>query len=185
VYPLAQAAKPPPTKFADASGTLFDATIRYDASFYRNLDRVVQTEPWLQRDRAMIDALRTIGIEKGKPYAPSRATDQALDAAASAAHAWLAAQYDAGFPVMNPGIRWFPAARADVVHAVKDGYADANVYPVDARAHLHARLHRHQAHRHAQFYLMANKDADGNAFDGAATYRLTVPADAPSSSTGP
>ncbi len=31
----------------------------------------------------------------------------------------------------------------------------------------------------AQFYLMANKDKDGTAFNGASTYRLTVPANAP------
>jgi hypothetical protein len=31
----------------------------------------------------------------------------------------------------------------------------------------------------AQFYLMANKDKDGQAFDGGSTYRLRVPANAP------
>lgn len=180
IYPLAKADNPPPTNFADAAGTLFDATIRYDASFFRNLDRVVQTEPWLQRDRAMIDPLRTLGIEKGKPYAPDAPTEAALDAGAHEAQAWLAAQYDAGFPVMNEGIRWFPAARADFAKAAQNGYADGDTYPVDARGVTYTlgftgikRLGT------AQFYLMANKDKDGNAFDGGSTYRLTVPADAP------
>jgi len=180
IYPLAKADNPPPTNFADAAGTLFDATIRYDASFFRNLDRVVQTEPWLQRDRAMIDPLRTLGIEKGKAYAPDAATEAALDAGASEAQAWLSAQYDAGFPVMNEGIHWFPAARADVVKAVQSGYADPDTYPVDARGVTYTLgftgIKRIGT---AQFYLMANKDKDGNAFDGGSTYRLTVPADAP------
>lgn len=180
VYPLAKAGNPPPTHFADASGTLFDATIRYDASFFRNLDRVVQTEPWLQRDRAMIDPLRTLGIEKGKAYQPNAKTEAALDAGARDAQAWLSAQYDAGFPVINEGIRWFPAARADFAKTVQNGYADPDTYPVDARGVTYTlgftgikRLGT------AQFYLMTNKDKDGNAFDGAASYRLTVPADAP------
>ncbi|WEK49667.1 MAG: DUF1254 domain-containing protein [Candidatus Kaistia colombiensis] len=180
VYPLAKAGNPPPTHFADASGTLFDATIRYDASFFRNLDRVVQTEPWLARDRAMIDQLRTLGIEKGKAYAPDAATEAALNAGAREAQAWLSAQYDAGFPVMNEGISWFPAARADVVKAVQNGYADPDLYPVDARGVTYTLgftgIKRIGT---AQFYLMANKDKDGNAFDGAATYRLTVPPHAP------
>ncbi|MCX5576775.1 DUF1254 domain-containing protein [Kaistia terrae] len=180
VYPLAKADNPSPTHFADASGTLFDSTIRYDASFFRNLDRVVQTEPWLQRDRAMIDPLRTLGIEKGKAYQPDAKAEAALDVGARDAQAWLSAQYDAGFPVINEGIRWFPAARADFAKAVQNGYADPDTYPVDARGVTYTlgftgikRLGT------AQFYLMTNKDKDGNAFDGAASYRLTVPADAP------
>jgi len=180
VYPLSQAANPAPTRFSDAAGTLFDSTIRYDASFYRNLDRVVQAEPWLARDKAMIDPLRTLGIEKGKPYSPDGRTEQALAAGAREARALLSARYDDGFPVMNPGIRWFPAAMAEVVKAVAGGYADPDAYPVDARGVTYTLgftgIKRIGT---AQFYLMANKDRDGNAFDGAKTYRLNVPADAP------
>ena len=62
LYPLSAAKNPPATTFVDASGVPFDATIPYNERFYEELDRVVQNEPWLQRDRAMIDTLRTIGI---------------------------------------------------------------------------------------------------------------------------
>ena len=77
VYPLAQAANPPPTIFTDAKDVIFDSTIRYDASFFEHLDRIVQSEPWLQRDRAMIDPLKSLGIEKGKPFNPDDATKAA------------------------------------------------------------------------------------------------------------
>ncbi len=70
VYPLSQAANPAPTVFTDAQDVLFDSTIRYDPSFFEHLNRVVQAEPWLDRDRVMIDQLRTLGIEKGKAYEP-------------------------------------------------------------------------------------------------------------------
>jgi hypothetical protein len=180
IYPLSQAGNPPPTNFTDAYDIMFDSTIRYDASFYRNLDRVVQNEPWLDRDRAMIDQLRTIGIEKGKAFNPDQQTEAILDAAAREAHELLLQRYDVGFPVINPGIRWFPAAMPEMVKAAQSGYADADSYPVDARAVTYTlgytgikRLGT------AQFYLMANKDRDGEDFDGASTYRLTVPANAP------
>jgi hypothetical protein len=180
VYRLAQAANPPATTFIDAVDTLFDSTIRYDASFYRNLYRVVQTEPWLQRDRAMIDQLRTLGIEKGKPYSPDARTEEALNAAAQEAHTLLSRRYDEGFPVINDGIRWFPAATAEMAKAAQSGYADPNSYPIDIRGVTYTlgftgikRLGT------AQFYLMANKDKDGHAFDGGKTYRLTVPPNAP------
>jgi hypothetical protein len=62
VYPLG--GNPDSTVFADAYDKPFDATIPYDATFFELLDRFVQTEPWLTRDKAMIDSLKTIGIEK-------------------------------------------------------------------------------------------------------------------------
>ena len=180
IYRLSQAAKPPATNFIDAADVLFNSTIKYDASFYRNLDRVVQTEPWLPRDRAMIDQLRTLGIEKGKPYNPDARTEELLNTAAREAHAMMAQRYDEGFPIINPGIRWFPAATPEMAKASESGYADPNSYPVDIRGVSYTlgftgikRLGT------AQFYLIANKDKDGNAFDGNSTYRLTVPANAP------
>ncbi|MHC2439031.1 DUF1254 domain-containing protein [Bradyrhizobium sp. USDA 4451] len=180
IYPLAQAANPPPTNFTDAYDVLFDATIPYDARFYRNLDRVVQNEPWLDRDRAMIDQLKTIGIEKGKPFNPDQKRTAILDAAAREAHAVLSQRYDDGFPVINPGIRWFPAAMPEMVKAAQGGYADADTYPVDARGVTYTLgftgIKRIGT---AQFYLMSSKDRDGETFDGGGTYRLTVPANAP------
>ncbi|MGY8711745.1 DUF1254 domain-containing protein [Bradyrhizobium sp. 18BD] len=180
MYPLGQAQSPPPTNFTDAYDVLFDSTIPYDASFYRTLDRVVQNEPWLDRDRAMIDQLRSIGIEKGKLFNPDQKTVALLDQAAREAHARLADIYDAGFPVINPGIRWFPAAVAEMVKAASGGYSDPNAYPIDARGVTYTlgytgikRLGT------AQYYLMANKDRDGQDFDGNVTYRLTVPANVP------
>jgi hypothetical protein len=62
--PLAQASAPPTTAFTDVQDIDFDSTIRYDATFFDNLNRVVQEEPWLERDRAMIDPLRTLGIKR-------------------------------------------------------------------------------------------------------------------------
>ena len=70
VYPLSQAASPPPTTFVDAIDVVFDSTIPYDLRFFQALDRFVQYEPWIDRDRAMIDMLRSVGIEKGKKFNP-------------------------------------------------------------------------------------------------------------------
>ncbi|MGF6156198.1 hypothetical protein M2267_001441 [Ensifer sp. KUDG1] len=180
IYPMPVTDKPPETVFTDAYDVLFDSTIRFDASFFDNLNRVVQTEPWLERDRVMIDQLKTLGIEKGKPYQPSPETRALLDKAAAEAKAELSARYDAGFPVINEGIRWFPAAVAEMVKAASEAYSDPDLYPVDARGVTYTlgftgikRLGT------AQFYLMANKDKDGNPFDGSANYRLVVPKDAP------
>ncbi len=180
VYPLAQAANPPQTRFTDANGILFDSTIRYDRSFFENLDRIVQSEPWLQRDRTMIDQLRSIGIEKGKPFNPDAGTQQALDAAAREAKAMLAQRYDAGFPPYWPGSRWGSPAYPELVQAAQGGYANPDAYPVDARgvSYTFAFIGIKRLGT-AQFYLMTLKDKDGQTFDGGSAYRLTVPANAP------
>jgi hypothetical protein len=72
VYSLSQAANPPPTTFVDAIDVVYDATIPYDLRFFQSLDRFVQQEPWLTRDKAMIDQLKSIGIERGKPFNPDQ-----------------------------------------------------------------------------------------------------------------
>jgi hypothetical protein len=180
IYPLSQAANPSPTKFTDASNVIFDSTIRYDASFFTSLNRIVQSEPWLPRDRAMIDVLRSLGIEKGKAFNPDAETNVALNSGAREAHAWLEAKYDAGLPLFYPGSHWELPALPELLAAVKSGFSDPDTYPVDARGltytYAYIGIKRLGA---GQFYLITIKDKDGNSFDGGKTYRLTVPANVP------
>jgi len=181
VYRLAQAASPPETVYVDANGVLYDATIPYDLRFYEGLDRVVQVEPWLERDRAMIDTLRTIGIEKGKPFAPDQAMQQALNAAAALAHEVLEAKLEAVFDIpWAEGSRWaFPASQAYAT-AAQSGYADPNLYPVDDRGVVFTfAFFTPKRLGEGQFYLMLIHDKAGQPFDGAKSYRFDVPANAP------
>ncbi|WP_247834879.1 DUF1254 domain-containing protein [Bradyrhizobium sp. 200] len=181
VYPLAQAASPAPTVFTDAKDITFDSTIRYDASFFEHLDRIVQSEPWLQRDRAMIDPLKSLGIEKGKPFRPDDATRAQFAAAAREAGAWLEAKYDAGLPpFFSATSRWTIPAPSDMVKAAQEAYADPNSYPIDTRglAYSYAFVGIKRLGV-GQFYLISIRDKDGRSFDGGQTYRLTVPANAP------
>ncbi|MGC2074289.1 MAG: hypothetical protein WA694_23730, partial [Pseudolabrys sp.] len=50
-YPLSQIGNPPATVFTDVKDATFASTIKYDLSFFTLLDRLVQTEPWIDRDR--------------------------------------------------------------------------------------------------------------------------------------
>jgi hypothetical protein len=180
VYPLSQAANPPPTPFTDAKDILFDSTIRYELSFFQSLDRIIQAEPWLQRDRAMIDKLKSIGIKKGKPFNPDQQTQDMLNAAVREAQAWLEHRFEQGFPPFNPGIRWtFPALPA-LVEAAQTAFGNPDAYPLDDRgvAYTYAFIGIKRLGT-AQFYLITIKDKDGQPFDGGSTYRLTVPANAP------
>ena len=115
VYPLSQAANPPATTFTDVKDVQFNSTIRYDTRFFEGLDRVVQSEPWLDRDRAMIDTLKSLGIEKGKPFNPDAHATLQLDQGVREAQAWLEAKYDAGLPPFWEKSRWTLPAPPEMV----------------------------------------------------------------------
>ena len=97
LYPLSEAANRPGTTFVDAIDVVFDSTIPFDLRFFQSLDRVVQVEPWLARDKLMIDMLKSIGIEKGKPFNPDTKTQAVLNAAAREARALLEIKYEGMF----------------------------------------------------------------------------------------
>ena len=180
VYPLSQAANPPPTTFVDAIDVVYDSTIPYDVRLYQSLDRFVQAEPWLARDKAMIDQLRSIGIEKGKPFDPDPKTLEILNAAARDAHALFESRYEGIFHPFFDSSRWALPALPDYIKAAPTGYADHDAYPVDSRGLLFTFAFFTAKHLgEGQFYLMTITDKDGNNFDGGKTYRLTVPPNAP------
>jgi hypothetical protein len=176
VFPFSEAANPPTTKFTDAADVVFDSTIRYDATFFTSLDHVIQSEPWLSRDRAMIDILRSLGIEKGKQFNPSPDTKTALEQGVREAHAWLDAKYDAGLPSFYTDSRWTVPALPELRAAVQADFNDPDKYPVDARgltySFAYIDIKRLGA---AQFYLISIRDKEGKSLDGGKSYRLTVP----------
>lgn len=181
VYPLAQATAPPATVFTDVKDILFDSTIQYDASFFEHLDRIIQNEPWLDRDRAMIDPLKTLGIEKGKPFNPNDATKALLTSGVHEAGAELEKRYDAGLPsFFTQNSRWTYPAPLDLIKAMSNGFSDLNEYPIDSRGLAYSYAFVGIKHLGAgQFYSISIRDSDGDSLDGAKTYRLTVPPNVP------
>jgi len=181
LHPMSRAASPPPTMFIDTADAVFDSTIPYDLRFFQSLNRIVQYEPWLTRDKAMIDQLKSIGIEKGKTFSPDAVTQEALKDAAGEAHAWLNARYEAAFsPPFYEGSYWGVPASQEVIEGQETFFAKPDSYPVDDRGLTYSFAFFSAKHLGAgQFYLMTIKDKEGRFFDGGSTYRLTVPSHPP------
>jgi hypothetical protein len=181
IYPLTRAASPPSTVFRDAIEVVYDATIPYDWRFFQALDRFVQRETWLTRDKAMIDELKSIGIEKGKRFEPDEATRAILDAAAAEAHALLEMKYESLFsPPYFDISRWAVPVMPEYLKGAPTHYADPDSYPIDSRGIVFSFAFFTPKHvGHGQYYLMTIQDRDGEAFHGCDTYRLNVPANAP------
>jgi hypothetical protein len=180
LYPFDQAAQPPETVFVDASGPVFDSTIPYDIRFFQSLDRIVQTEPWLERDKIMIDQLKSIGIEKGKSFSPDTATRGILATAASEARAWLDLQYETIFPAYYEGRKWVFPILPEVSGGLQSQFTNPNSYPVEGRGVTYSMAFFSTKHSGiGQYYLMSIKDENGNSLDGGGVYRLRVPANVP------
>ena len=83
VYPLSQAANPPPMKFVDISGKAFNTIGPSDYSLFEFVNRVVQNEPIDAVDPDTLGLFAAIGIEKGKPFAPDDRMKKILTEAAA------------------------------------------------------------------------------------------------------
>ncbi|WP_198651608.1 DUF1254 domain-containing protein [Dyella sp. C11] len=181
-YPLpSSGAVPGDTHFVDAYDKPYDSTIPYDSRFFDALNRFVQVEPWIERDKAMIDPLKSLGIEKGKAGDALAANKATFDKAGPEAKALIELWTEHAFvPPFNEGTHWALPVPATFPGDMASNFADPNRYPIDARAVGYALAYFSAKHLGAgQFYLVTIKDNAGNLLSGASTYRLHVPANPP------
>ncbi len=179
LYPLAQAANPPPTSYRDPGDAVFDSTIPYDIRFFESLHRMVDAEPWLERDRAMIDPLKTIGIERGKPFNPDADTRTILEDAAQEAKAWIEHETEK-LPSFYDDSHWFFPATEENIRSVQSFWRDPAIYPTDNRGIIYSLAFFSAMHiGQSQYYLMTMADKNGEPFEGNTLYRLSVPANVP------
>jgi len=84
IYPLSDAAKDHPAlKFVDMSGKPFNTVYPADYRFWELLNQVVQEEPTGSLDQIRLGYFQSIGIQKGKPFAPDARMKMILTEAAA------------------------------------------------------------------------------------------------------
>jgi len=83
IYPLGQAANPQKINFVDMSGKPFNMLAPADYRFWEMLNEVVQSEPTDEVDGTTLGFWNSIGIAKGKPFAPDERMKKILTEAAA------------------------------------------------------------------------------------------------------
>jgi hypothetical protein len=179
IYPLAQAGDPPASPRRDLQGELVDTRIPYDIRFWEALDRVIQAEQWLPRDRPFAEMLQQLGIRKGQAFSPGEHRVKLLESAVQEAHAWLRHIYE-NEPPFSEGRHWFFPAGRDFIEGQADNFSNGEVYPYTDRGVIyHMAFIGLKRLGIGQFYLVDLRDRDGNLFQSSRTYRLRVPAGVP------
>src|SRR4029077_5010252 len=160
LYTLSALASPPRAIYLNAAESIFDATIPSDVRFFESLARMVGSQPWLERDKAMIDPLRTLGIEKGRVFAPDDRMREIMNDAAQESHQGLDLQYEASFtPPFYEGGHWALPTAPGLMDGIQSAVADPNHYPTDGRGTTYSMAFfcpKHSAS--GSYYLMATKD---------------------------
>jgi hypothetical protein len=184
IYPLSMAEHPPELTFVNASGRSFNTIHSADATFFTEVNDVVQEEPEDATDPETLGLLASIGIEKGRPFAPDERMKTILAEAAYVANATARAityrtrMKEAWF---SPGSAWRRAFVGGSHEFLRNG---ARLF--DARTLFHfyatgitpAMAVRMPAGVGSQ-YALAFVDAKGQALDGGRSYRLHLPPNIP------
>ena len=87
VYPLAKADNPPAMEFISGSGKSFNTIHANNFEFYEELHNVIEREPVEMLDPELRGLFASIGIEKGKPFAPDARMKKIMTEAVAVANA--------------------------------------------------------------------------------------------------
>jgi hypothetical protein len=187
LYPLAERDDPPAMRFVDLSGTraalIPVGEQAHGLAYFETVARFVDREPVRDQDRQVLGMLASLGIEKGKPFAPDARMRGILQRAARVGQAMTAAlAYDSRVPTKQrwPGSHW-----EEVFLTGNVTFENPSFVELDARAALYYQATG--ASKGALLdlvgagskYATTFKDGDGRPLDGGQPYRLRVPAGVP------
>jgi hypothetical protein len=198
--PLGRVGAPMSAVFHDASGKVMNTIPPSDFSYFEMLNEIVQQEPAASLDPELMGPIAAIGIVKGKPFAPDARMKKILTEAVAQANAisrslfmnprepsWF---YYPGSAWVNPLFVSGYEFETPIPMITKEG---AKPFPPTGYRQLDARrwyfygvtgITPAMAMRVTGIgsqYLFATLDAGKNYFDGAKTYKVTLPKDIPES----
>lgn len=196
--PLAPVKAPPATVFHEGSGKVMNTLPPNDWSFYEMLNDIVQREPATSHDAELMGPIAAIGIKKGQPFKPDARMKKILTDALALANAssrtlfmnprhadwyyypdsaWYNYLFLTGYEFETPipeitkeGVKVNPPTGYRTMDArTAFFYGITGITPAMAMRLTGI----------GSQYLLANVDADKKYFDGAKTYKVTLPKGVP------
>src|SRR6516225_8349940 len=183
IYPLSAAAKPPAPTFANTSGLKYNTIHANNFHFYEELNQVIQSEPGDAFDPELVGLFASIGIKKGKPFAPNARMKAILTDAVAVGNA---AARSIIFASRDERAKFYPD-RQWLTGFIGGSYAfeDHGERMLDARTLFHyygTGITPAMAAAKAgsgSAYAIAFRDAQGRYLNGGKTYKITLPAPIP------
>ena len=183
VYPLSAAGSPPPPAFVDLSGVQFNTVHANTFHFYEELNAVIQHEPADAFDPETVGLFASIGIKKGKPFAPDARMKDILTDAVAVANATARAIV---FASRDERVKFYPDRQWGTPF-IGGSYAffDNGERILDARTLFHyyatgiTPAMAYSKPGTGSAYAYAARDAKGDYLDGSKTYKITLPAPIP------
>jgi hypothetical protein len=183
VYQLSEAANPPAMKFVNGSGIPATFVAPGDYTFWEMLNKVVQEEPAGGSDPTTLGLFASIGIVKGKPFAPDERMKKIL---ADAANIGAVTARTIAFKVRAPEAYFYPEStwRLPFFGGYKfetspgvtnmDGYIFYYYFATGITPAMEMKMVGQGSQ-----YPWSVQDANGNPFDGSRTYKMRLPPNVP------
>ena len=183
IYPLAEAANPPPMKFVNASGVPANFVAPGDYAFWELLNKVIQEEPPGGSDPTTLGLFASVGIVKGQPFNPDERMKKILTDAANIGAvtartiAFKIRSQDAYFyPNSTWRLPFFGGYKFERAPGVTnmDGYIFYYYFATGVTPAMEKKMVGQGSQ-----YPWSVQDSDGNPFDGGKSYRLRLPPNVP------
>ncbi|QQO32549.1 DUF1254 domain-containing protein [Bradyrhizobium diazoefficiens] len=183
IYSPSEAANSPSLNFVDLSAKPFNTVAPADYTFWELLNQVVQEEPSASLDQIRLGYYASIGITKGKPFAPDERMKKILTEAAAVGDATARAiafhnrekdaYYYANSNWQLPFIGGYKfQTEPDVLNL------DAYIYYYFMATGVTPAMEEKMVGRGSQ-YAWTARDAKGDPLEGGKSYKLRLPPNVP------
>ncbi|MBP3956133.1 DUF1254 domain-containing protein [Gemmata sp. G18] len=181
-YYLSEAANPPEQKFVDPVNDRYATIPFFDERHFQDIYNIVTVEPVRPIDKHMMGMLASLGIEKGKPFAPDATSKKAMRQAAVDAWYYLQGYLDK-LPQEKlywPDRHYVSLMMADTNKTFTYEYADKIDIDLRAAQYLWCTyVPKVLSDDPAVQYMVALGDANGKLLEAGKTYKVDVPKEMP------